>query len=85
MNDLCRSINRRISALKNDAFQFNYSMKQGKIYIIFPIDSESVILNDNLRQVLGFKQSIINGRSAAKTSGMDCVIFADYPPGFSTD
>jgi hypothetical protein len=43
-----------------------------------------VILNDNLRDVLGFKHNIINGKSAGSTSGMDRVIFAEYP-AFSLD
>ena len=81
MNDLCRSINKRISARKKGAFHFNYSKEEGKIYISSPIASEKVILNDNLKDVLGFKLNIINGKSAGNTN----FIFADYPPAFSTD
>ena len=59
----CRAINRRISACKNGVFQFNYSVEQGKIYISSPFDSEKVILDENMGDVLGFKQNIINVRT----------------------
>ena len=85
MNDLCPAVNRRISARKNSAFQLNHSMELGRIYISSPIDDETVILIDNLCDVLGFKQNLINGRSAGSTNGMDHVIFVDYPPGLSSD
>ena len=85
MTDLYRSIIRRISPRKNGAFQFNYSMEQGKIYINSPIDSEKIILNDDLRDVLGFKHNIINGISSGSITGMDRVIFANHPSGFSSD
>jgi len=77
-------LSRGISARKNGAFKLNYSMEQGKIYISYPIDSEKFILNDNLRDVLGFKQNIINGTSAGSTCGMNRVIFADYVPRFTS-
>jgi len=83
INHLCHATDRRNSAFKNSAFQFNYSVKQGKIYIILPIDNEKVIINDSSKDVLCFKQNIIIGRSAGSNSGMDRVIFTDYPPGFS--
>jgi len=51
MNDLCLAINRRISVRKNNAFQFIYIMEQGKIYISSLIDSDKVILSDNLSGV----------------------------------
>ena len=57
MNDLPSGINRRIFARKNGAFQLNYSMEQVKIYISNPINSGNIILNDDLRDVLGFKQN----------------------------
>ena len=79
MNDLCCDLNRRISARENGAFEFNYSMEQGKSYISFPFDIEKVILNNNLRYFLGFKQNIINSRSARSTSVMDRVIIPGYP------
>ena len=53
MKVFCRSINRGISDLKNGAFQFSYSMEQGRICISSPTDNDKVILNDNLKDVLG--------------------------------
>ena len=85
MTDLYRTIKRKIFVCKNVAFHYNYSTKQGKIYINSPIDNEKVILNDNLRDVLGFKRNVINCRSAGSISGMDRVIFANYPPDFSSN
>ena len=70
ITDFCRAINRRISARKNGAFHFNYSMEQGKIYISSPLDNEKVFFNDNLKHILGFKHNIINGRNAGSVSGM---------------
>ena len=61
MTDFCCAANRAISAHKNGPCHFNYSMEQGKIYISSPIGDEKVILNDNLRDFLDFKQNIING------------------------
>ena len=58
-------------------------MEHGKIYIISPIDTGKVIPNDNMRDVLGFKQNIINGRSFESTSGLNRVLFDDYLPSFS--
>ena len=84
MTHLCCYINRRISARENCAFHFNYFMEYGKISISSPINSEKIILNDSMRDVLGFKQSIINGRSTGSTSGMDCAGQLP-PPGFSSD
>ena len=85
MTDWCRAINRWISACQNGAFHFIYSMKQGEIYVISPIDNEKVFFNDSLWDILGYKQNIINGRSAGTISRMDNVIFAVYPPGFLSD
>ena len=50
-------------------------MEQGKIYISSPIDSENNIINDDLGEVLGFKQNLINGRIAGTTISMNRVIF----------
>ena len=55
MNGLARAINRRISARKNEAFHFNYSMEHGRIYINSPIQNEMVHFDDNLRYALGIK------------------------------
>ena len=55
MNDLFRAISRRIAVRKNGDFQFNYSMEQGKIYTTSLIDNEKVVLNDTLRDDLGFR------------------------------
>ena len=85
MTELCRAITRRIYAHKNGAFNFYYLMKHAKIYISSPLDDEKVIINNNLRDVLCFKQNIINGRSTGSISGMERVIFADYRSGFSLD
>ena len=60
-------------------------MEYDRIYITSPIDTEMIHLNDNLRDVLGFKQNMINGRNAATVNGIDNVIFADYRPGFASD
>ena len=60
-------------------------MEQGKIFISSSIDNGKNILNDNMRDVLSFKQNIINGRSAGTISEVVRVIVADYPPGFSSD
>ena len=75
MIDLCHAINRRIFTRKNGVFQSYYSMEQGKIYFSSSIDSEKVILNDNMRDILVFQQNIINGKSAGSTIRIDCVIF----------
>ena len=83
MNVLCRAVNRGVSARKKGAFQFNGSIEHGKICISFPIENKKVILNDNLRDVIGFKQNIIIRRRIRSASGMDRYIFADYAPGFS--
>jgi hypothetical protein len=85
MNELCHVINKRISACKKGTFQFNYSREKAKIYISSPIANENVILNENLREVLGFKYNLINGKSAGSASGMNLVIFAEHPPAFSSD
>jgi hypothetical protein len=85
MTDLCRAINRKISYRRNGTFHFNYSMEHDRIYITSPVDTELIHLNDNLRDVLGFKQNMINGKNAGTVSGMDQVIFADYPPGLASD
>ena len=82
---LCRAINRRSYAGRNGVFQINYSIEQGKVYVSSTIDSEKVILNDNLSDVLGFKHNIINGRCAGTTSGMDHIVFTDTPSGFSSE
>ena len=63
MNELYHAINWRISAHKNCPFKFHYSVEQGKIYIGSPMDNinwllSMVIINDSLRDVLGFKQNI---------------------------
>ena len=84
MTDFCHTINRKISYRRNGTFHFNYSMEYDRIYITAPVDTEMIHLNDNLRDVLGFKQNMINGRNAAIVSGIDNVIFADYPPGFAS-
>jgi len=68
--------------VKNSALHFNYSMEQVKINTSSPIDGEKGILNDNLRDILGFKQNLISGRSAESTSGLDRVILANNPLGF---
>ena len=82
MNELCRAINKKNSARKNDDIQLNYSKEEGKIYIISPIDNVKIIFKDNLREVLGFKHDVINGKSAG--SAMNRVIFAEYSPTFSS-
>ena len=75
-----RPINRKISTRKNGAFHFKYSMEQSKIYISYAIDNEMDILNDNLRDILGFKRNIVNGRSAESNNeierGYFCRLFA---------
>ena len=63
MNDLCRSV------------IFNGTPN---IHNSSTIKNEKVILDDNLREVLGFKHNIMNSRSAGSTSGMDRVLLADY-------
>ena len=60
-------------------------MEHDRIYISSPVDTEIIILNDILRDVLGLKQNMINGKNAGTVYGMDQVIFADYPPGFASD
>jgi hypothetical protein len=85
MNELCRAINKKISARKNGTFQFNYSKKEGEVYISSPIDIGKVILNDNLREALGFKYNVINGKSAGSASSLNRVIFAEHLPAFSLD
>jgi hypothetical protein len=59
MNELCRSINKKIFARKKSAFHFKYWKEVGKIYISSPIADEKVILNDNLKDVLGFKLNMV--------------------------
>ena len=54
MTYLCCAINRKIPIRKNEAFHFNYSTEQDKFYIIFTIENENVILNENQRDVLRF-------------------------------
>ena len=85
MGDLCRAINKKISYRRKGTFHFNYSIKHDRIYITSPVDTEMIIFNDNLRDVLGFKQNMINGKNAGTVYGMDQVMFADYPPGFASD
>jgi hypothetical protein len=80
-NDLCRAINETVSALKKGAFQVTYSNEEVKIYISSRIANKKIILNDNVKDVLGFYHNIINRKSDVSTS----VIFADYPPAFSSD
>ena len=53
--------------VKKGAFHFNYSKEEGVTYISSPIVNEKVILNDNLKDVLGFKLNIVNGKSAGST------------------
>ena len=60
-------------------------MEHGCIYISFHIKNEMINLNDNRRDVLGFKRNIINGKSAGIISGIELDVFADYPPGFSLE
>ena len=38
-----------------------------------------------MRDVFGFEQKIIKDKNAGTFSEMDCAIFADYPPGFSSE
>ena len=44
-----------------------------------------IYLNNYLRDVFGFEQKIIKDKNAGTFSEMDCAIFADYPPGFSSE
>jgi hypothetical protein len=84
MTVLCRAI-RKISYRGNGTFHFNYSMEHDRIYITSPVETEMTSINDNLRDVLGFKQNIISGKNTGTVSGMDHVIFSDYTPGFASD
>ena len=59
MTDLYCAINRQISSRKNIAFQFNYSMKQSKIYISSPIEKRR-LFSTSLRDVLGFKNTLLH-------------------------
>ena len=83
MPDLPLAINRKISSRKNDAFHFKFSVEHGRVYICSSINNELVHLYDNLRDVLGFKRNIIEGKSSGNISGMERVIFTDFPPGLS--
>ena len=69
MTDLCLAITRKISALKN-AFKLSYSVKQRRIYISSPTENEMNHLNDNLRDILGFTENIIEVKSAGRISGI---------------
>ena len=60
-------------------------MEFGKIYISSPIDNEIIYLSDIPRDVLGFKNNIINGENVGAVSGFNRVISADYPHGLSLD
>ena len=40
---------------------------------------------DNMRDGLGFKRIIIEREIAGSISGVELIIFADYPFGFSSD
>ena len=42
-------------------------------------------LTDNLINILGFKGNIIEGKSGGRISGMERVIYADYPPSVSSN
>ena len=77
MSDMCWAINRKISTHNNGAFHFYSSIEQGKICINSPIDDKKVILNDYLRDVIGFKRKKINSQSTRSTSGMVRVIFVE--------
>ena len=55
------------------------------VYISSPIKNEMVHLNDNLRDFLGFKWNVIEVKSAGTISGMERVIFSNYPLGFFSD
>ena len=85
MTGLFRAVNRRISACKNGAFHFNYSMKQGKIYFRSPIKIEIVHLNDNLRDILGFNKTKSMVEALEASVGLIVIFFTDYPPAFSSD
>jgi len=82
MHELCRVINKKIASRKKGGFTFNYSTEQRRIYITNPFENERIFLNENLREVLGFKKRIIKTENF---SGSDHVIYADYAPSFSTD
>ena len=60
-------------------------LEHGRVYVSSPSQNESIHLNKNLIDILGFKRNIIEDKSVCTISGMECVIFADYPPGFSSD
>jgi hypothetical protein len=61
---------------------FDYSTEQRRIYITNPFENERIFLNENLREVLGFKNRIIKTENF---SGSDHVIYADYAPSFSSN
>ena len=60
-------------------------MEQGRVYISSPVENKMIYLTNNLSDVLGFKQNIIEGKSTDTKSGKERVIFTDYPLGFTSD
>ena len=85
MTDLCRTINGKISALKNGTFQNNYTMEHGKIYTSSSVNNEMSHVNNNLWDFLGFKQNMISGENAGTLSLLDRVVLTHFPLGFSSD
>ena len=79
------AINTKIFSRKSDACHFKYSWEHDSVYISSSIENEMIHLNDKLWDVLAFKWNIINGKSGGAFSRMECYIFADYPPGFSSN
>ena len=53
-----------------------------RIYTTNPFETERILVNEDLQEVLGFKDRIIKAKDF---SGKDHVIEADYAPGFSSD
>ena len=68
--------------LKKGGFTFNYSTEQRRIYTTNPFEIERNLVNEDLREVLGFKDRIIKAKDF---SGKHHAIEADYAPGFSSD
>ena len=82
IHELCWFINKKAASQKKGGFTFNYSTEQRKIYITNPFENERIFLNEELREVLGFKDRII---IATSFSGNDHVIYARYAYDMSSN
>jgi len=57
------SCQQKISNKKEGGFTFNYSTEQRRIYIKNPFENEIIFINEDLYEILGFKNLIIKAEN----------------------